>query len=168
MRRSILSARPSRSIYQALVQRQQIQKRGYAIGTKDTSPPSPIEPSQEQAHPIGPFYESILNGAQPIPAKKPEVPPVTSKTSPANPANQKTESTAPPTPAGAPANPPSKPASEPLSPTPKTDSPKPAAAPKNEKTADVAGAAPEPAAEKPAPAKRGRKPKVAKPEKVQA
>ena len=37
--------------------------------------PSTKAPSQEQAHPIGAFYESIMNKPQPIPAVKPEEPP---------------------------------------------------------------------------------------------
>lgn len=108
MRRSILGARPVRSLAQAFGSQQP--RRAFATPpTKDTSPPSPIERSQTQAHPIGPFYEAILNSAQPIPDKKPEVPPVTSKTSPPSPPIAPAPEAAPaaPTPAkrGRPAKP---------------------------------------------------------------
>ncbi|KAK1754214.1 oxidoreductase-like protein [Echria macrotheca] len=84
MRRSIFGAQPARSLARTFGSQQP--RRCFATPpTKDTSPPSPIERSQEQAHPLGPFYEAILNSAQPIPDKKPEVPPVTSKTSPPSP-----------------------------------------------------------------------------------
>ncbi|KAL2022469.1 hypothetical protein VTK56DRAFT_5298 [Thermocarpiscus australiensis] len=82
MRRNFLSARPARTLYQVFGSQQS--RRAFAtLPTKDDSPPSPIEPSKEQAHPIGPFYESILRTPQPIPKEKPEVPPVTSQQSPA-------------------------------------------------------------------------------------
>lgn len=84
MRRSILGARPARSLAQAFG-RQNTRRAFATIPTKDTSPPSPIEPSQEQAHPIGAFYQSILDSGKPLPAKKPEAPPVTAKTSPPSP-----------------------------------------------------------------------------------
>ncbi|KAK3381898.1 oxidoreductase-like protein [Podospora didyma] len=89
MRRSIFSARPARSLGMSLgssrQQHQAAARRTFAsIPTKDITPPSPIEPSKEQAHPIGPFYEAILNTPQPIPPKKPEVPPVSSHKSDAN------------------------------------------------------------------------------------
>lgn len=49
---------------------------------KDTTPPKPIEPSREQAMPVGLYYESILNNPQPIPERKPEKPPTTVNPSP--------------------------------------------------------------------------------------
>ncbi|KAK4126944.1 hypothetical protein N657DRAFT_668921 [Parathielavia appendiculata] len=82
MRRTFLSARPSRAVYHAFVG--QRARRTYAtVPTKDDSPPSPIMPSKEQAHPVGPFYEAILRTPKPFPQKKPEEPPVTSQESPA-------------------------------------------------------------------------------------
>ncbi|KAK0709307.1 oxidoreductase-like protein [Lasiosphaeria miniovina] len=85
MRTSLFRARPTRALVgagrAAVLGNQRAPRRAFASPPiKATSPPSPIEPSQEQAHPIGPFYESILRTPQPIP-KKPEVPPVTSKRS---------------------------------------------------------------------------------------
>ncbi|KAK0707655.1 oxidoreductase-like protein [Lasiosphaeris hirsuta] len=96
MRRSIVGARPARALAQAFG-RQNTCRAFATIPTKDTSPPSPIEPSQEQAHPIGAFYQRILDSGKSLPAKKPEAPPVTAKTSP---------------------SPPVAPAPEPASPTP--------------------------------------------------
>lgn len=50
-------------------------RRTYAfIPTKNQNPTTPIEPSREQAMPIGAFYEAILNTPQPIPDAKPEEP----------------------------------------------------------------------------------------------
>lgn len=50
-------------------------RRAYAsIPTKDQNPTTPLEPSREQAMPIGAFYEAILNTPQPIPDVKPEEP----------------------------------------------------------------------------------------------
>jgi hypothetical protein len=40
------------------------------------------KPASEQVHPIGPFYEAILNKPQPISKTKPEMPPTTSTKSP--------------------------------------------------------------------------------------
>lgn len=55
-------------------------RRAYAtIPTKNPTPSPPLEPSQEQAFPIGPFYEAILNGKQPLPDVKPEAPATTVK-----------------------------------------------------------------------------------------
>ncbi|KAM0270884.1 hypothetical protein ACHAQH_009268 [Verticillium albo-atrum] len=39
------------------------------------TPPAPIEPSNKQAHPIGNFYQAMLDDPQPIPGEKPEQPP---------------------------------------------------------------------------------------------
>ncbi|KAG8169326.1 hypothetical protein KVR01_000071 [Diaporthe batatas] len=50
-------------------------RRAYAtIPTKNPTPSPPKEDSNEQAMPIGRFYEAILNSGQPIPAVKPEEP----------------------------------------------------------------------------------------------
>jgi hypothetical protein len=46
--------------------------------TKKTTPPDPIEPSSEQAMPLGAYYEQIKKHPQPIPQKKPEEPPKSS------------------------------------------------------------------------------------------
>ncbi|KAK3936590.1 oxidoreductase-like protein [Diplogelasinospora grovesii] len=84
MRRSIFSARPSSlsAAFRAGGQ-QIIPRRAFATPPiKDTKVPVPNEPSQEQAHPIGSYYESILNMPQPIPEEKPEVPPTTSAKNP--------------------------------------------------------------------------------------
>lgn len=49
--------------------------RPYAtIPTKNPTPSGPMEPSREQAMPMGAFYEAILNTPQPIPDVKPEAP----------------------------------------------------------------------------------------------
>ncbi|KAM0327528.1 hypothetical protein ACHAQA_005818 [Verticillium albo-atrum] len=39
------------------------------------TPPAPIELSNKQAHPIGNFYQAMLDDPQPIPGSKPEQPP---------------------------------------------------------------------------------------------
>ncbi|CRK13940.1 hypothetical protein BN1708_010993 [Verticillium longisporum] len=39
------------------------------------TPPAPIVPSNKQAHPIGNFYQAMLDDPQPIPGQKPEQPP---------------------------------------------------------------------------------------------
>ncbi|KAG7286464.1 hypothetical protein NEMBOFW57_008775 [Staphylotrichum longicolle] len=81
MRRTFLSARPARAVYRAFGSQQP--RRTFATPPiKDDSPPSPIEPSKEQAHPVGPFYEAILRTPKPLPKEKPEEPPVTSQESP--------------------------------------------------------------------------------------
>ena len=50
-------------------------RRAYAtIPTKNPTPSPPKEDSNEQAMPIGRFYEAILNTPQPIPDVKPEEP----------------------------------------------------------------------------------------------
>lgn len=50
-------------------------RRTYAsIPTKNPTPSPPKEDSNEQAMPIGRFYEAILNTPQPIPDVKPEEP----------------------------------------------------------------------------------------------
>jgi hypothetical protein len=48
------------------------------VGTKNPIPPKPIEPSQEQSIPLGPYYETILNNPQPLPKDKPEEAPASS------------------------------------------------------------------------------------------
>ncbi|KAH8193526.1 hypothetical protein TruAng_012308 [Truncatella angustata] len=53
-----------------------------SISSFDKSPPSPIKRASEQAHPIGPYYESIIVNPQPIPDKKPEEPPTSSPKAP--------------------------------------------------------------------------------------
>lgn len=54
--------------------------RSYAtIPTKNPTPSPPLEPSKQQAMPIGAFYEAILNSKQPIPDVKPEEPATTVK-----------------------------------------------------------------------------------------
>jgi hypothetical protein len=81
MRRTFLSTRPSRAVYRAFGGQQA--RRTFATPpSKDDSPPSPIVPSKEQAHPVGPFYEAILRTPKPLPEKKPEELPVTSQESP--------------------------------------------------------------------------------------
>ncbi|KAK4449647.1 oxidoreductase-like domain-containing protein 1 [Podospora aff. communis PSN243] len=88
MRRSIFGAQPARSLARAF--RSQQPRRTFAtLPTKDTSPPSPIEPSQEQAHPIGPFYQAILDSAK-LPERKVEVAPQSSTPSPPEPPAEKT------------------------------------------------------------------------------
>ncbi|GAB1316128.1 hypothetical protein MFIFM68171_06338 [Madurella fahalii] len=94
MRRSVLNALPARAVYRSFGAQQP--RRAFAtLPTKDNTPPSPIEPSKEQAHPIGPFYESILRSPQPIPQEKPEIPPVTSQEHPAKAAAEETTKSAP-------------------------------------------------------------------------
>lgn len=44
------------------------------LPTKNPTPSGPIEPSRTQAHPIGKFYEAILNSPELLPEKKPEEP----------------------------------------------------------------------------------------------
>lgn len=68
LRSLLLHPRPLRSLAPAA-------RRAYAtIPTKNPNPTVPIEPSREQAMPIGSFYEAILNTPQPIPDVKPEEP----------------------------------------------------------------------------------------------
>lgn len=43
---------------------------------KSQTPPTPIEPSKKQAHPIGPFYQAMLDDPMPT-GQKTEAPPVT-------------------------------------------------------------------------------------------
>jgi outer membrane biosynthesis protein TonB len=75
MRRSIFNARPARSLTQVLSQQH---RRAFSTPPiKGTATPAPVELSKEQAHPIGAFYEAILNTPQ-IPEVKPEAPPATS------------------------------------------------------------------------------------------
>ena len=133
MRRTFISTRPSSAVYRAFGGQQA--RRTFATPPiKSDTPPSPIEPSKEQAHPIGPFYEAVLRTPGPLPPKKPEQPPVTSKTSPA----------------------------QPPKPTPEHQQPKPAQEKPAAPAAEEKGkAAPEPAAEAEdkKPARRPRKTK---------
>lgn len=77
MRRTFLKPGATKSLAQALVQRQP--RRMYGTPpTKKPTPPDPIEPSFEQAMPIGAYYEQIKKHPQPIPEKKPEEPPKSS------------------------------------------------------------------------------------------
>ncbi|KAK3303157.1 oxidoreductase-like protein [Chaetomium strumarium] len=88
MRRTFLSARPSRAVYRAFGSQQS--RRTFAtVPTKDDSPPSPIEPSKEQAHPVGPFYEAILR--TPWPKAKPDEPSVASQPTASQPPKQAPE-----------------------------------------------------------------------------
>ncbi|WQF86645.1 Putative Oxidoreductase-like domain-containing protein [Colletotrichum destructivum] len=67
--------------------------RNAFITSQSQTGPAPIEPSKTQAHPLGAYYEAILNDPQPIPEVKPEEPPSSSvhkqeqgrKTSPPSP-----------------------------------------------------------------------------------
>lgn len=69
MRTLFLNPRPLRSLATARP------RRAYAtIPTKNPNPTVPMEPSREQAMPMGAFYEAILNTPQPIPDVKPEEP----------------------------------------------------------------------------------------------
>lgn len=69
VRTLLLAPRPLRSTLAAAA------RRSYAsIPTKNPKPTEPMEPSREQAMPIGRFYEAILNTPQPIPDVKPEEP----------------------------------------------------------------------------------------------
>lgn len=64
--------RPLRSLVAA--------RRTFAtLPTKNPTPSGPIEPSRTQAHPIGAFYEAILNTPQLLPERKPEEPASTVK-----------------------------------------------------------------------------------------
>ncbi|KAL2198098.1 oxidoreductase-like protein [Corynascus similis CBS 632.67] len=82
MRRTFLSTRPSRAVYRTLSGQQPLRTFAAAPLIKDDSPPSPVVPSKEQAHPVGPFYEAILRTPAPLPKEKPENPPVTSQSAP--------------------------------------------------------------------------------------
>lgn len=59
--RSVIAARPAMRTYAT-------------IPTKNPTPSGPMDPSREQAMPMGAFYEAILNTPQPIPDVKPEEP----------------------------------------------------------------------------------------------
>ncbi|KZL63728.1 oxidoreductase-like protein [Colletotrichum incanum] len=52
--------------------------RNAFITSQSQTGPAPIEPSKTQAHPLGAYYEAILNDPQPIPDVKPEEPPSSS------------------------------------------------------------------------------------------
>lgn len=76
MRRNLLNPRATRSLAQVSLVRQP--RRTFATPPiKDQTPPEPIEPSNEQSIPLGPYYDSIIQDPQPLPAKKPEDPPTT-------------------------------------------------------------------------------------------
>ncbi|GKT51131.1 UPF0655 protein [Colletotrichum spaethianum] len=76
-----------------LVPRVSRMPRNAFITSQSQTGPAPIEPSKTQAHPLGAYYEAILNDPQPIPDVKPEEPPSSSvhkqehgrKTSPPSP-----------------------------------------------------------------------------------
>ncbi|CRK31922.1 hypothetical protein BN1708_016046 [Verticillium longisporum] len=59
------------------------------------TPPAPIVPSNKQAHPIGNFYQAMLDDPQPIPGQKPEQPPASAAPSAKKEPAKKRESTAP-------------------------------------------------------------------------
>lgn len=63
-------ARPLRSFVAA----RPVMRTYATIPTKNPTPSGPLEPSREQAMPMGAFYEAILNDPQPIPDVKPEEP----------------------------------------------------------------------------------------------
>ncbi|KAK4234738.1 hypothetical protein C8A03DRAFT_46999 [Achaetomium macrosporum] len=111
MRRTFLSARPARAVCRAF-NSQQPRRTFATVPTKDDSPPSPIEPSKEQAHPIGPFYEAVLR--TPWPKAKTEEPPAAS------------QPTASQTPTPAPEEQSSKPAAEEKPSAPATEEAEPA------------------------------------------
>ncbi|KAK4175101.1 oxidoreductase-like protein [Triangularia setosa] len=156
MRRSIFSAQPAaRAMTRALGN--QPARRSFA-----STPATPVEPSKEQAHPIGPFYESVLRTpAGPMPKVKPEDPPVTSQSSPKSmpeptpaPAEKPAEKEKP-TEKQAPAAE-EKPAEKPAPARSKEEKPKPspkAAAVEEEKPVEA------PIAEEKKPLKRTRKPR---------
>ncbi|WDK22581.1 oxidoreductase-like protein [Colletotrichum graminicola] len=52
--------------------------RSAFITSQSQTGPAPIEPSKTQAHPLGAYYEAILNDPQPIPEVKSEEPPSSS------------------------------------------------------------------------------------------
>lgn len=52
---------------------------GTAPPSKSEPPTTPVDRSQDQAHPIGAYYEGVLNGSKNYPDTKPELPPVTSQ-----------------------------------------------------------------------------------------
>lgn len=85
MRRSVIAARSSAgSLARAAVYQQHLQpRRMFASGTpppsKSEPPTTPVDRSQDQAHPIGAYYEGVLNGSKNYPDTKPELPPVTSQ-----------------------------------------------------------------------------------------
>lgn len=74
MRRSVLSPRGTRGPIQAVL-RTQPRRRFATPPIKNTTIPKPIEPSKEQAIPVGPYYESILDSARLIPETYPIRPP---------------------------------------------------------------------------------------------
>ncbi|CCC09702.1 hypothetical protein SMACR_03262 [Sordaria macrospora] len=88
MRRTVIAARSSAgSLARAVVYQQHFQpRRMFATSGSGTAPPSkseppttPVDRSQDQAHPIGAYYEGVLNGSKNYPDTKPELPPVTSQ-----------------------------------------------------------------------------------------
>ncbi|KAJ4419858.1 hypothetical protein N0V85_000838 [Neurospora sp. IMI 360204] len=85
MRRSVIAARSSAgSLARAAVYQKHFQpRRMFASGTpppsKSEPPTTPVDRSQDQAHPIGAYYEGVLNGSKNYPDTKPELPPVTSQ-----------------------------------------------------------------------------------------
>lgn len=157
MRRSIFTAQPAaRAMSRALSN--QPTRRAFA-----STPATPIESSKEQAHPIGPFYESVLRTPSgPFPKVKPEEPPVTSQSNPKSmpdpapaPAEKPPAEKEKPTEKQAPAAE-EKPSTKPAPAPPKEEKPKPspkAAAVEEEKPVEA------PIAEEKKPLKRTRKPR---------
>ncbi|KAK3503804.1 oxidoreductase-like protein [Neurospora crassa] len=86
MRRSIIAARSSAgSLARAAVYQQHLQpRRMFASGSgtppsKSEPPTTPVDRSEDQAQPIGAYYEGVLQGSKNYPDTKPELPPVTSQ-----------------------------------------------------------------------------------------
>jgi len=77
MRNTLLNPRAARSV--ALLARRSLQRQPQrTIATppsKSPTPPKPLDRSNEQAMPLGPYYDSIIHDPQPIPDEKPEEPP---------------------------------------------------------------------------------------------
>ncbi|KAK3401829.1 oxidoreductase-like protein [Sordaria brevicollis] len=93
MRRSVIAARSSAGpLVRAAVYQQHMPRRMFATGgtpggtpppSKSEPPTTPVDRSKDQAHPIGAYYEGVLNGSKNYPDTKPELPPVTSQKYPA-------------------------------------------------------------------------------------
>lgn len=84
MRRTVIAARSSagplvrRAVYQQQPRRM-FTTSGTPPPSKSEPPTTPVDRSKDQAHPIGPYYEGVLNGSKNYPETKPELPPVTSQ-----------------------------------------------------------------------------------------
>ncbi|KAI3528173.1 oxidoreductase-like protein [Colletotrichum paranaense] len=108
--------------------------RGAFVTSQSQTGPAPIEPSQTQAHPLGAYYDAILNDPQPIPDVKPEEPPNSSIHK-----QEQGRKTSPPSPSPSPnPNPTTEPVAEALSAQPVPTPPPQTAA---EKAAIVFGSA---------------------------